>query len=304
MDAEQEKKKILFWKQESSWMKVFIKASFVLVLYLIFLFFIGLINPVWIGYGDFRVNIIRISFSAMLIAIIFCLHKNKADSFSNFFKELGVSLNKTILSKHFRYYFIAIFALFALYTSLELTNAEYAHMLNFLPSQGVYRSFFNISIALVTMILEVAFWEELIFRGYLQQILYFGFLEYFLTKNKNKTFKFNSRVAVFIAILVSSLVFIFFHFASFKQYIFGLRFYNIFFGSIIFGYIFYKSRDIFSTTLIHASYNILSSVVNFVIIKKIEYLNALLENGLRARGFGEDIIGNVTDILHKVGKGV
>lgn len=302
MSVEQEAKSILFWKQ-ISWRRVFVKIILVLFLYNFFLYLIDAINPIWTGYNNFRVNLVRVFFNALLIFIIFLLHKPKESSFKEFFKKLGINLKRVNISKHFRYYFIAIFALFAIYTALELTNAEYTHMLNIPSSQGIFQSFFDIAIVLITEILQVAFWEEIIFRGYLQQVIYFCFLEYFLKKeDENKSFKDDSRKAIALAIVISSLVFIFFHSASFNLYIFGLRFWNIFFGSITFGYIFYKSKDIFSTTFIHGAYNILTSIVHVVILKKMEYLKTLFENELRMRGFAENIVGNATEILSNLGK--
>lgn len=207
--------------------------------------------------------------------------------FKEYFKEMGLNFkNKKLI---FVALIITFLGLFAVVTSFYLRNA------NFVVLFGLKVDLFKVLnqsyTFLIAQIIAVALWEEIIFRGYLQNL----FEAYFSEKEKLNKFS-----GIF-SIILASVIFTLFHFLTFNSQTFSLRIVNIFCGSLVIGYVYYKSRNLWASTFVHGAYNALQGIVEIFITDRSNFIAEVCKNEFVNRGGTTlDLSQNLSEIVRGV----
>lgn len=282
-----ESERITFWKKEK-WENGFLKMLFVMVLFFVLLVLSRYVSKYFSVYFSFiGVDVLGLLNYLIPIIIIFYSFTYKKFMFKEYFKEMGLNFkNKKLI---FVALIITFLGLFAVVTSFYLRNA------NFVVLFGLKVDLFKVLnqsyTFLIAQIIAVALWEEIIFRGYLQNL----FEAYFSEKEKLNKFS-----GIF-SIILASVIFTLFHFLTFNSQTFSLRIVNIFCGSLVIGYVYYKSRNLWASTFVHGAYNALQGIVEIFITDRSNFIAEVCKNEFVNRGGTTlDLSQNLSEIVRGV----
>lgn len=207
--------------------------------------------------------------------------------FNEYLKRMGitgVNLKTVILSG-----IITLFALFAILSSFHLKNVGLSSILGM--KIMLNKTFISTFTYFLTQVFFVALWEEILFRGYAQNILEACFAD------KMK------RYSWIFAIGISSLLFTIFHLFNTNELTFSLRFFNVFFGSLVIGYAYYKTRNIWVSVFVHGGYNTLDKIVTDFIMDRAAFISTILNGELTHSGAPQDVSNYIANKVSELIRG-
>jgi membrane protease YdiL (CAAX protease family) len=277
-----------FWRN-GNWKLSFIKMAMIIAVSIISIILYNLIAPIKIIYF-LGLDMNSLFFKILPVLFICFTFRQRKLRLKETLMQIGLNIKNA--EKSLIGLLITLFGLFAVFSSLQLMNADLASLLGL--KVGVFNSLFRVYSFLITQIITVAIWEEILFRGYFQNF----FFHFFQSKNVHKF------LATFFSISIASLIFVFFHFMSFRILTFPLRFINLFFGGLIIGYIYHKSGNLWLSIFAHAGYNVLSGLRNLIMIDRLNFTSKLYFRDCVSKfnltdGICRNLTQNLVDIMKK-----
>lgn len=260
----------------------------------LFIFSIAFTIPFFIVFPDFsvlNVNIPGSSISKLILVYILSIFvykihmkesfeykKNKLKAFVTFlilpykilsFISIGIKRNRFL-------YFIGIF-LIILFSLYALLNQIILWQFKYYGGQPIYENIFKLMLEvpflMVQSIVFVSVLEEFIFRGYVFNIIRAFFSDLIgIGRFKNI---FINIASVFII----SFIFAIAHYSSFAPPTGGLRFLNIFFGSVVITSGYLQSNGLALPIFLHTGYNVYVDFFDRLVTKTIgDSLITILNN--------------------------
>lgn len=280
MDSES----ITFWKKEG-WKNGFFKFVFIVILFFLLIILYSYVSKFKVVYL-FGIDILSVLTKLVPILLIFYSFTYKKFMIKEYIKRMG--LNITDWKKILVGFLITLLGLFALMTAFYLKNAGLAF--SFGLKVNIYQALTKTYTFLILQIVSIVIWEEILFRGYFQNLLE----AYFSDKQK--------RFAGLFAILISSILFTLFHFLSFNGVTFNLRVINLFCGSLIIGYAYYKARNLWVSIFIHGGYNVLQdAVVSIFMIDRINFVSeACYRELMNTYNMSSELSRNITETIRNI----
>ena len=186
---------------------------------------------------------------------------------------------------------VSLLILFALLTSLHAMNEILALQLN--KSLDMMSSYTQTAFVFLMIVLNNAFWEELIFRGFFQNIIIA-----IISASNLRIINFSvKKHAGAISIFITSCLFTLIHFLTIDAGTGRFRILQLMLASIVYGALYHNTRNIWIPSYGHAFYNyFIVFISNFVKDRAIfacELLKNFFSNTSNLGENEKEIIKNV-----------
>lgn len=194
--------------------------------------------------------------------------------------------------------------LYAFFFSIFLYNTDLALALGI--SLNIVKVFKGLFLSFISIFINNALWEEILFRGYIQNVFYefFNTISIFKFKLKgrvNLTKKFSFSTAGILAIVFTSLLFVFPHYPTINPLTYKLRFLNIFLTSIVFGIIYQRTKNIWYSSFAHAWFNNIMNVIRQLITDRALFGSEIIKKTLEEQSnFDNRTIQSIKDLARYV----